>query len=74
MDNNITLPCGVWIKIEEFNNNVYAINMKQFTPDILENKDNLITIGPPLIKNVRSIKNNYADIKTITENILNNKC
>lgn len=73
MDNNnkILLPAGVWIKTEEFNNGICAIDISQFSPEVLENKELWISVKPSWMKNARIIRNNYADIQSITENILN---
>lgn len=73
MDNNnkILLPAGVWIKTEEFNNGICVIDMSQFSPEVLENKETMITVNPSWMKNARIIQNNYADIKSISENIQN---
>jgi hypothetical protein len=71
MDNNITLPAGVWIKIQEFNNGICAIDMSQFSPEVLENKELWISVKPSWMKNTRIIRNNYVDIQFITENIEN---
>jgi hypothetical protein len=45
--------------------------MSQFSPDVLENKDNWTPFKPPFIKNGRIIQNDYSEIKSITENIQN---
>ncbi len=73
MDNNnkILLPAGVWIKTEEFNNGICVIDMSQFSPEVLENKETMVTVNPSWMKNTRIIQNNYADIQSITENIQN---
>lgn len=46
MNNNILIPTGVWIEIEDHGNGVMSIDMSQFSQEILENKEIWTTFKP----------------------------